>query len=119
MFFIVHDLDLYITEIHLEWILFIMSSFNLQESGDLVFVEVSLKPEICELINVELEREIGYWKSKATGNLKLLEEKAPKRRKIKRKKHKNQSLILMTSSKGLSFQKVSETIETYVEIIGK
>ena len=34
---------------------------------------------------MELEREINYWKSQVTGNLKLLEEKAPKRRKLRSK----------------------------------
>ena len=49
--------------------------FDLPESGDLVFVEVSIKPEICDIINMELEKE------------------APKRRKIRSKEKNTESNI--------------------------
>ena len=83
---------------------------------------------------MELEKEISYWKSKVSGNLKLLEEKAPKRRKL-RSKEKNtvtshciddllrelrvkykdedpQMIYLPTTpSKDLSFEEVYNTVK--------
>jgi len=117
--------------------LFIKMALNLQESGDLVFVEVSIKPEICDIVNMELEKEINYWKSKVSGNLKLLEENAPKRRKLRSKektqkpvadiddllrelrakyKDEDPQMIYLSStpSKDLSFEEVCNTVKMHV-----
>ena len=122
--------------------LFITMALNLQESGDLVFVEVSIKPEICDIINMELEKEINYWKSKVSGDLKLLEEKAPKTRKLKskektrkpvadiedllrelRSKYKDEDpqmhYLPMTPSKDLSFEEVTNTVKMYIKMVQK
>ena len=64
-------------------------AFNLQEEGDLVYIEISIKPDICDIINMEMQRETEYWKTKALSNSddsSLLIAEAPKRRKIRAKK---------------------------------
>ena len=66
-----------------------MAKLNLEEEGDVVFIEVNLQTEICNVVNMEFAREVKYWKALAVGDPKLLEEGAPKRRELRSKKKKN------------------------------
>ena len=60
-------------------------AFNLEEEEDLVYIELSIKPEICDIVNMEMERERDYWKTKAleNGDQSSLLANAPKGRKLR------------------------------------
>ena len=55
-------------------------AFNLQED-----IELSIKPEICDIVNMEMERERDYWRTKAleNGDQSSLLANAPKGRKLR------------------------------------
>ena len=66
-------------------------AFNLQEEEDFVFVEVNLQPNVCDIINTEMEREVIYWKSialKENDDSSLIDN-APKSRKLRTKAKKS------------------------------
>ena len=60
-------------------------AFNLREEEDLVYIELSIKPEICDIVNMEMERERDYWRIKAleNGDRSSLLANAPKGRKLR------------------------------------